>query len=597
MYIPINHSQKWNLTVTSYGRMSTRRKAAITTLVVLAALAGTVWYSVGYYYDSWHVFVRALTHQFLVREFFPTLNPLGWTPVTYLLLTLTFIVGVVVAYDKFDRSNDKRTAPASLTVTAGLVVLSLLAGVYTVSGWSDNAKDEARSYLGDGKSVVRVEDAGRDNLPASLQPLIKGGKLRDAEAVKSDPNGCLYATAHDVPSCITQTQGAMPANWSSREASLTGASIVMNRTSGAVPNTDVMDGTLTYLHGDKSWTAIRKGKKTQPLDGVVSWDGTNDPQTCSFKGGHSIDYTFEGTRGRNLHDTLADKYPGLLYEDSDMWGFCRGEVKDVTKREPVIVIPVTEEHSVDRRTTRRAAGVLVITGTSSGEPRIVHRSTVAAGTLPGPVYPLSLVAKQRDMINWMAGEANENEDRTAFGYKPVDLVTEGDNNSEFLMQDKTTGRLVWLTPLTPRKSKSQLITAYSFTSADEVTKGELNTQTVYVLPDNDSRVVNIDDMEARVSQALRKTDSGFFSGDKPGKISEFLPVDAMTWQAFAELNGRVVSRITVSADTKIVPVVKQLDGSTTPSKGTTCTKVESELSDKELADCIKRFTDELVDRK
>lgn len=556
-------------------------------------VSGLVWFFVGYKYDVWNQFVRSITREFFVRQMFPSWNPLHWTPFTYLVLIFVF-AGAAVAgrytYNKVEKYGHteykqvKRTSKAAKAVVAVSVIFSLFSSVYAVTGWWNNDKDEARSYAEATTFVVE----NPDKLPASLNPLVKGG---DREA---DSSKCLFTTVHDVPSCIQQ--GTLPNTWDARKASLTGASIVMNRTSGAVPNSDIMDETLTYLYGadsDAVWSAIRNGINKQPINGIVTWDGSNSPQSCQFTGKYSLNYAFGGQWGQNLTDTLAKDYPGLLYDSNDMWGYCDG-TGEITSREPVIVIPVTQQEFYGRRTMLRSAGVLVIKGSPSGEPQITHQTSVKAGEYPGPVYPLTLVAKQRELLEWSAGRANKN--RLHFGYDPADGTTQEGNASEYLLRSPD-GRLFWVTPLTPSSSDSQLLVSYSITPADESNQGSLNEQRVYVLPDNDARIVNLDDMEARVSEAIRTSNPGFFTGDKPGKITEFLPVSATMWQAYAELNGRVVYRVEVPSDAKIRPTVQTLDSTVeTPTGDKVCTKDKAQLSKSELATCIEQFAKELAGR-
>jgi len=566
--------------------------AGVSTLAAVAVV-GAIWFFAGYMYDVWNQFVRSVTREFFVRQMFPTWNPLHWTPFTYLVLCLLF-AGLAAAsrytseattrHGYTEHKTVKRTSGAAKAAVAVSVVLSLFSGTYAVSGWVNNDKDEARSYAAATTFVVE----NPDQMPAALNPLVMGGK----RTVKG--SNCLFTTVHDVKSCVQQ--GTLPGTWDARKASLTGAAIVMNRTSGAIPNTDIMDETLTYLYagdGGGVWSAIRNGVNRQFLNGIVTWDGSNSPQSCQFTGKYSINYAFGGKWGQNLTDTLAKEYPGLLYDTDDMWGYCAGS-GEITSREPVIVIPVTQQESYNRRTTLRSAGVLVIKGSPTGEPQITHMASVKAGEFPGPVYPLSLVAKQRELSQWAAGRKNQ--DSLHFGYEPADSTSQEGNTSEYLLRSPS-GRLFWVTPMTPNSSQSQLLVAYSITPADETSQGSLNDQRIYVLPDNDPRIVNIDDMEARVGEAIRTTNPGFFTGDKPGKITEFLPVNDTTWQAFAELNGRVVYRVEVPSNAKIRPTVQTLDSTVeAPSGAKVCLTDPAQLSKTQLSDCIGLFAKELAGR-
>ncbi len=569
------------------------------------ALTALIWWLVGYKEDVWNVFVRSVTRKFFVRDMFPSWNPLHWTSFTYLVLMFVFGGLIALACWRFKKPETKepserdyyrhnsyrergewvrRTSSRSRVLSLCLAALSVLSMLYAITGWWNNDKDEANSYLG--TTTYYVDNP--DKLPSSLIPLTKG-------ATRLNGSNCLFTNPHDVTNCVKQ--GTLPDNWDTRSASMTGANIVMSRTSGSVPNTDIMEETLTYLYaqdGSGTWSSVRNGTNKQPLNGIVTWDGTNAAQACTFTGKYALNVAFGGKWGQNLDDTLAKDYPGLLYTHDDMWGYCKG-AGEISSREPVIVLPVTEQQAYGRRTTARSAGVLIITGSPTGEPTIEHRTTVKAGELLGPSYPITLVAKQREMLQWSAGRGNKN--RLSFGYEPSTVASQAGNDSEYLLRDRDSGRLFWVTPLTPRASASQLLIAYSITPADETSTGNLNQQRVYVLSDGDSRIVNMDDMQARVSQAIREQSPGFFTGDQPGKISEFLPVSTTMWQAFAELNGRVVARIQVPSDSRVKPTVENLDGTsgTTPTKAT-CTQDPKSLDKQQLSDCIAQFARELAGR-
>ncbi len=476
--------------------------------------------------------------------------------------------------------------PRSLIVT--LTALSL---TYAGSGIVNNDKDQANSYLW----ATTYQTSNPSNLPPSLMPLTQG-------ASPTKGSGCLFPQVHDVVSCIQQ--GDLPDGWDARSASQSGATIVMNITSGTVPNTGIMSETLTYLYNQDGsyWTAIRNGSGAQPLNGIVTWDGVNAVASCKFAGKYAIHYAFDGQWGQNLDDLLAKKYPQLFYVHDDAWGYCLG-TGEMSSREPVIVIPVTEQQSYGRRTTLRSAGVLIITGSPSGRPVIEHRQVVKPGDLPGPAYPVTLVAKQRDMMEWSAGRVDKA--RLSFGYEPSTVASQVGNDSEYLLRARTAdpkdprnGRLFWVTPLTPKGSSSQVLVAYSITPADEATTGSLNQQSVYVLADDDPRLVNMDDMLQRVENSIKEDHPGFFTGTpaEAGTVSEFLPVGGQMWQAFAEQGGRVVFRVDVSADARIKPTVVQLDSVAGDRVSSPCAMSPGSLNKQQLANCMTQFANELANR-
>jgi hypothetical protein len=541
-------------------------------LVALAIAVGLLFWLFAWL-DTWHLFTQAIGQEFFVRHLFPTWDPLHWTPLAYFAVVIAALIFGSYALLKFEER-----IPGSGWTAIGCVVLCLASLVMGVRGTWDNHQDAGQWY--NQATNFIVEDT--DNLPISLEPVIDQAQPSDGE--------CAFTTHHDVPSCIKE--GVLPDEWAHRTSSMSGAEIVMSRTSEAAPNTELMSETMMFRNDIDSWTAIRDGKNKQPIFGIVEWNGGDDTTTCRFKDDYAIDYAFGGRWGSNLANVVANHYPTLFYETSDMWGYCKDNDGE---REPVIVIPVTDEVSFHNRTVRVAAGVLEITGSSSGEPVIKHITDIEAGDYPGPVYPASLTAMQREALEWAAGKGHRN--RLNFGYEPLDVASQAGNRSEYLLED-TSGGLFWVTPLKAKSSDSQQIVAYSITSADTVEVNGLNEQNVYVLSDGDERIVNLSDMEARVEQALREENPGFYSGNNPGKLTEFLPLNSTTWQAYAELGGRVVYRIEVSTDAQIATTVESIgaiDESESNDSEISCAD-PTQLTEPQLADCIAQFTDELVGR-
>lgn len=282
-----------------------------------------------------------------------------------------------------------------------------------------------------------------------------------------------------------------------------------------------------------------------------------------------------------------------------MWGYCDGD-------EPIIVIPGVTMTGYGMRTVDKAAGVVTVRGSKSGQPVIDHLANVKPGQLPGPVYPQSLVNNQRDSLDWAAGYwATINEH---FGFETTNVASQAGNSSNYLLKSEADGRLYWVTPLRPQSTDSQTLIAYSVTPADEITTGVLNPQTVYVLNENDPRVVNLDDLQARVTSSVSEANPGFFTSDNPGRIVEFLPVSDAQWQAFAEVNGRVKYRIDIDVNARINPKVFDIDSGmetgsstpatpSTPSGGGVSCDAPSSLTDAQLADCLVSLSRELSQRQ
>jgi hypothetical protein len=559
--------------------------AGFATMVAIVAIivVGVWWFAFGY---GWDITARQsmwFFQEFLERWFFPGhLNPLHFTPITWLLIAVAF--GVLAA-----------SVRALVVLWFPCFIALLLFVASFCFGFNDHSGSFAEA------TTFYVENT--KDTPNSLSRLVKD--------TQPNQNGCALYAHNDMRGCIQE--GSYDFNWQPRVASATGAYIKISRSSGGVSNTDLLEDTISYVYGAGNkgfWTAIRDGKNKQPVYGVASWDGSGDVTTCKFTGKYSMNKSFGGHWGTNLSDEIADKFPNLFYDDSDRWGYCDDD-------KPVMVIPVKEQTPYHQRTTMRAGGVLVITGSPSGNAQYRHVQNVKSGDFPGPVYPASLAKEQREAMGMIAGIKDGLSTFGNFGYEETDVATQSGNASEYQLRDSKTGKVYWVTPMKPRGSDSQVLSAYTVIPADEATSGSLNKQSIYVLPDDDPRAINLDTLETRVKESVSQVYSGFFAKGNDGELAEFLPLSADTWQVFAEMNGQVLYRITVPASEKIRPVVTELsdlpiptvpgatpsDTPDTPPSGngpattSSCTSDPSKLSTKDLTTCLSDVARELQRRQ
>lgn len=467
------------------------------------------------------------------------------------------------------------------------VVLASIAAIACVVGmisaiW-DNDKDYGRYY--NAATVFHVPST--TSPPASVSRLLQGAR------VGSGP--CQLRGAADVPSCI-EVGTLSDAGWAPRIGSLDGAVIALSRTSGTIQNVSLDENSITYLNAWKGhparWSGILDGHGySQPLGGVTEWSGQGNPTTCAFSGRYAVNRAFAGGHMNSLPNLLAERYPGMRWTSTDVWGYCDGN-------EPIVVIPMTRQTYFKNRTVDAPAGIVVLTG-DNGKTVLTYHATAKAGEYPGPVYPESLAATQRVETEWAAGRQNMN--RGGFGFEPTNSDAQAGNVSEYLLANATTGRLEWVTPLTLRSSTSQLFVAYSVVDADQVASGQLNTFNVWALSNDDPREFNVDNLDAQAKNYLATQDPGFFSSG--GKLVEFTPVDGDVWRAFGEINGRVEYRLDISASNKIAPNLISLEqtapgpgGTSTPAQVTNqiCGTAISTLTPAQLASCAKQFADALA---
>src|SRR5207249_990605 len=121
---------------------------------------------------------------------------------------------------------------------------------------------------------------------------------------------------------------------------------------------DLMDASINYLPGTQPdsgvWTGILDGSGwQQPTEGVVTWNGRSNTATVCHFGQHGDQFNraFAGSRRNNLRNVLADRFPQLVYSDTDMWGQCVGGA-------PQIIIPVERQLGWANRSVLSPAGIL-----------------------------------------------------------------------------------------------------------------------------------------------------------------------------------------------------------------------------------------------
>lgn len=563
--------------------VSDHKRAIIGWSAGIAAILGTVYGVFGWYYDSeWSIW-QAL-HWGLWRQYFAAngWNPAGATPLG-LLLIAGLIVGLGYAL------LERRVAHAS---TAAFVVAALVAA-FSVASWFTNIGAGSASFAS--KTTVYVENT--DTMPTSLKQLVDTSSRSNGE--------CAYVGNNlGVQSCISEKKFSM--SWEARTASAQGAKTVLKRASESDQLSYIMEDSLAYLEYDSGavWSAIRDGQKRQPIVGVVEWDGSGRTNMCTFDGDYELDMAFDGRFGHNLANLIADEYPDNLYSNSDIWGYCKQTSKTGVK-EPVIVIPTWKQGGYEHVTTDRFGGLIVITGTPSGKPKMELIEKVETGALPGPVYPASLAKQQRESFGYSAGWVNYW--FRDFGYDTIsDVPSQSANPSEYLLT-ASDGRRYWVTPMRPGSTESQQVVAYSVVPADEATMGQLNRHDLYVLNANDGNVVDMQRLYNRVTDAVNQRQPAFFTGEdsSKGTLTEFLPVGQTTWQIYAERGGNVVYKVEIDINDSISPKVVSLSGdtpvepsTTTPSPGSNVIGCDApeKLSPEQLRSCIDKLVDELGKR-
>jgi hypothetical protein len=568
-------------------------------VVIRTLVVALIWsvipiiYGVGYllrYITPGHKWAKGFDQWFLG-------NVLAMGGFFWIIVIILSIISLVVWSSMSMEASDEGIRTPIATTTGVVVTLALTVGsIYF--GWAtmwDADKNFGRFYT---RSTVFYSP----DIAASPQALTR---LTDS-ADRGDGKQCDLVGTSDVFGCVKQ--GSLPSDaWDTRVGSLDGAKIALTRTSGTQQRVSLDEDSLTYLNASNGqparWSGIMDGSDIQqPMAGVAEWKGNGTPNQCKFENEYAIDRAINGSRRNDLPDKIAETFPFLNWSTVDVWGYCDGN-------QPIVVIPVTQQvHWMDR-TVDTAAGIIVVQG-DHGTTKLTYKGNIKPGEYPGPVYPITLIARQREQAMWAAGR--QNMERNGFGFETATSDAQAGNVSEYLLRDSATGRLVYVTPLTLRNSSSELFVAYAESYADEVNNGQLNQMSIYALADNDPRRINIDNLEADARNYLSQKVPGFFSSG--GKLVEFVPVDGDIWRAFGELNGRVVYQLDISANKTVAPVLIDLDANIQvdvpapqpvppvqpsqqqPSGFSVCGNSPDTLTPDQVATCIKLFTDQLAER-
>lgn len=281
----------------------------------------------------------------------------------------------------------------------------------------------------------------------------------------------------------------------------------------------------TFLPGSDSFSTpvAARGFVAGLGNVVVQQASSSTAKACTFA---SEAPKSGGMFAANLTRAISFVDPGLEFSASDAWVYCDGD-------KAKLVVPVIrmagqpEAHPVP-------GGVVVYDGAQA-----TLMTEVKSGELPGPVYPSSLAAAQRESMEVGSGLLDKVFGRAGF---ETSEDTDGDPNSgnvsEILLAKKS-GGWDYVTPLTPR-GKSFTVTALASVPADHVKAGELNPLVVHRLAEpREGNQALADRVKAAFPQL------GWAAGLQ---LVEVVPTSAGTWEA-SLVNGRAVAnRVQVKAD-------------------------------------------------
>jgi hypothetical protein len=166
----------------------------------------------------------------------------------------------------------------------------------------------------------------------------------------------------------------------------------------------------------------------------------HDAQKCRFS--DVADARLGGSFGHNLGRLISEQRRWVRFVGDDAYAYCDGAT-------PMVVVPLTRQVGLFV-VTERPVGVAVYNG-ATGAVDIVDRPT----GVPGPTYPRSLAARQREATHGMSGFADWWFDRS--GWDAADDGANADNESEFTLARTDGSGPLYVTPLTPRGAASSVV--------------------------------------------------------------------------------------------------------------------------------------------
>ncbi|MBT0768328.1 hypothetical protein KIH74_05300 [Kineosporia sp. J2-2] len=332
-----------------------------------------------------------------------------------------------------------------------------------------------------------------------------------------------YHRAQQLSESIEITGGAQP-EYEWRTPWVVAANSVVSR-AGSVVGTFDEDAT-TFLPATGAYvTPVRARGWIKGFNQiVVQTPGENTVGTCDFDAQVPV---ARGWFQYNLRRALSFVGGDLMADPQDVWAYCDGD-------KGVMVVPVTryagfpEQHPVP-------GGVVLFDGHSA----VLHKD-VKAGELPGPVYPISLAARQREASHALNGYLDRLFRRS--GYETVESADGPDsgNESELLLRRTDGSGWDYVTALTPRGT-SKSVVAVATIAADEVHAGDLNRLTVHKLAS--ARQGNV-----TLSNAIIAAFPQLNWNANQLSLTEVVPTSNDTWTASITKSTTVTRLVEIAGD-------------------------------------------------
>ena len=271
-------------------------------------------------------------------------------------------------------------------------------------------------------------------------------------------------------------------------------------------------GETTYIPDEQHFGTLVANKGIFNGYGEVIWQtvtdsGQSTAANCQFSAAGAR--RFNGPFWASLQRAIIRRAGPELIDQSDAYGIC------TPQGDPEIIVPLKTYRGVIF-TYQVPDGVAVI----DKDWNIAIVRDVAAGAYPGPVYPMSLAAKQREATAALGTWWDHVQGRV--GYQPTSDNSEA-NVSEFNLQRADGSGDDFVTPLT-LVGQSQSINAVGVVPSNVNEAGQLNPYQVLTL--SPPRQAN-SAMDSRL-----RADYGYLQGWAAGmSVYEIVPTGADTWRA------------------------------------------------------------------
>ncbi len=272
------------------------------------------------------------------------------------------------------------------------------------------------------------------------------------------------------------------------------------------------------------------------LSQQIGLGGRNTPSRCDF--GLAADRRLGGWFAHSLGRLVNTTQRWVNWDDSDVYGYCENGT-------PMVVVPLKEQDGFFV-VTERPVGVAVYNGvTGALEIRDNARG------VPGPSYPLSVAAVQRESSGAVGGFWDWVWNRAGWELPDETENINSGNESEFVLATAATGDPVYATLLTGRGSATA-VSAISVIDA-QLSKPGLGPLVVH-------RTSPVWLSPGSFLDRVRADFGDVFAVQRDAKVFELAPLGSDRWVATIGTSQNLLYRVTGEGALREAPCLWSLEG-------------------------------------